>query len=582
MKPTRRALFTNSLAALAAAPAPDYCRRLVRSNDELVDRILRNDAGIAHGRGARLGRGQNLQALVAAYCAPESAHHRSASLVPLMLQAAHAFVAAQNPDGTIDAGNLASPPDTAFVVEGLATALAVLRPMPESRLAEVKETLGKFLLAAGEALVTGGVHTPNHRWVICSALARLHSLFPAARYVSRIDDWLGEGLYMDADGQFAERSTGIYSRVTCNCLVTMARLLKRPALLEPVRRNLEMTLYYIHPEGELESVASRRQDQGMVLRVANYYLQYRYLAILDRNPAFAAVAGLIESQPGERLIEGMNPVINFLEEPLLRKPLPSGGRIPSDYARVFPASGIARIRRGAVSATVYGGSDWPMGVASGLAANPTFFSFRKGAAILDSVRMAANFFSQGVFRSEGLRAEENRYTLHQRFEVPYYQPLPREHRNPRGDYALTPARDFRFWSKLDFPRRPMSNIQTLDQKVVVVERQGAFELHFEITGHERVPVTVELAFRPGGQLHGALQEVVARGGDRAYLLREGAGQYRAGGDAIEFGPGEGAHLWFNLAGPSYTAHGAPLVTPGTRVYLTGYTPFRRVLTIRAI
>jgi len=35
-------------------------------------------------------------------------------------------VAAQNPDGTLDAGNLASPPDTGFAVEGLATTLTVL------------------------------------------------------------------------------------------------------------------------------------------------------------------------------------------------------------------------------------------------------------------------------------------------------------------------------------------------------------------------------------------------------------------------------------------------------------------------
>ena len=44
----------------------------------------------------------------------------------------------------------------------------------------------------------------------------------------------------------------------------------------------------------------------------------------------------------------------------------------------------------------------------------------------------------------------------------------------------------------------MSNVQVLDQKVTVTENQGLFELHFDITGHNRVPYTVELAFRPGG------------------------------------------------------------------------------------
>ena len=131
------------------------------------------------------------------------------------------------------------------------------------QLSSINNKLGKFVLAAGEALSTGGIHTPNHRWVVSSALAQIHSLFPSAKYVDRIDDWLGEGVYCDADGQFAERSTGIYSRVVDNALITIARLLRRPELLEPVRRNLAMTIFYMHPNGELETVGSRRQDQTL-------------------------------------------------------------------------------------------------------------------------------------------------------------------------------------------------------------------------------------------------------------------------------------------------------------------------------
>jgi hypothetical protein len=85
--------------------------------------------------------------------------------------------------------------------------------MNESGLRQTKDTLTKFLLAAARRFVTGGVHTPNHRGVVCCALARINALFPSARYVNRIDDWLGEGIYQDPDGQFRERSTGIYSRV---------------------------------------------------------------------------------------------------------------------------------------------------------------------------------------------------------------------------------------------------------------------------------------------------------------------------------------------------------------------------------
>lgn len=547
--------------------------RLLKSSDETV-------LSPAQGRG--LGRGGNVAAMVAAYCSKESAHYRSERLIPLMENASRAFVNAQNADGTLDAGNLASPPDTGFVVEGLAASLGVLRGMDEPRLQQTKDTLTKFLLGAGEALVTGGIHTPNHRWVVCCALARINALFPAPKYVNRIDDWLGEGIYQDGDGQFEERSTGIYSRVTDNAFLTISRLLKRPALLEPVRKNLEMNLYYLHPDGEMETVASRRQDQNMAVSAANYYLQYRYLAIRDNNSRFAAVTRLIQERSNVGFVEGANPLIYFLDEPLLKKPLPAGGAIPSDYAKVFANSGVARIRRGAVSATVYGGSDWPLGVASGLAANPTFFTLRKGKAVLESVRMGGQFFSEGVFRSEGLAADGGRYALHQRFDAPYYQPLPKNLRNPRGDYELTPARDVRFWSKLDFPHRQMSNVQVLDQKVTVAENQGSFELQFDITGHSRVAYAVELAFRPGGEFTGALEEVTTRDGAKVYFLKEGVGRYRVGDDAIEFGPGQAEHQQINFSGPSYAAHGATLRARGTCVYITGFTPFQKVVTIKPV
>jgi hypothetical protein len=283
---------------------------------------------------------------------------------------------------------------------------------------------------------------------------------------------------------------------------------------------------------------------------------------------------------GEGFVEGGNPLIYFMEEPLLRKTIPEGGEVPSDYAKTFPNSGLARIRRGNVSATVFGGSDWPLGVASGLASNPTFFNFRKGKAVLQSVRMAGEFFSEGVFRSEGLRADGSGYALHQGFDVPYYQPLPKEFRNPKGDYALTPARDQRFWSKLDFPHRPMSNIQTLDQKVTVVEKEGAFDLHFDITGVDHVPFLVELAFRPGGELIGSILETANRDNGKTRFLREGTGRYQVGEDVIEFGPGQADHQYTNLSGPSYAAHGAVLKAAGTCVYITGFTPFRKVITIR--
>ena len=551
----------------------DYYLQLVKANNVYLKSVLEQGKGFPERFGVR-GVGEAVEALAGAYCAPESAYCKQASLVTLMDAEADKQLAAQHADGTIDSGNLNSPPDTAFVVQSVCRALAVLRRMDLPELAAVNAKLGKFVVAAGEALVTGGVHTPNHRWVVSSALAQLNALYPAAKYVNRIDDWLGEGVFCDADGQFEERSTGIYSRVVDNAMITMARLLGRPALLEPVRRNLAMTLYYMHPNGELETVGSRRQDQGMQAWISNYYLQYRYMANRDQNRQFAAAARFAE-QIGLEKAEDRIPLVQFLEEPLYRQKLPTPEALPADYARFFGNSALARIRRGETSATVYGGSDWPLGVSSGLASNPTFFNFRKGKAVLESVRMYPVFFSEGAFRSAGMKADGGRYQLRQTMAVPYYQPLPKHLRNARGDYPLTPAGN-RFWSKLNFHERPMSNVQKLEQAVTVTENAGVFELAFDIGGHDRVPVTIELSFRRDGELEG-----IEPGKTRSnyFFLRQGMGRFKVGEDVITFGPGQTDHEMIRVEGAVFEMRQGPSQPDRYKVYITGFTPFRKTLTI---
>jgi hypothetical protein len=580
----REALGTAAVLTGLAGPAAantnaapntedDYYRQVVKANDAFSPSVIGQGTGPRERFGVR-GVGEGVDALAGAFCAPESLYYKSPALLPAMDAAADKLLAAQHADGTIDSGNLNSPPDTAFVVQTVCMALAVLQRMSLPQLSTINNKLEKFLLAAGEALSTGGIHTPNHRWVVSSALAQLNSLFPSAKYVNRIDDWLEEGVFCDADGQFEERSTGIYSRVVDNALITIARLLHRPELLEPVRRNLAMTIFYMHPNGELETVGSRRQDQTMAAWISNYYLQYRFMAIKDQNRQFGAVARFAEHIGLDRA-EARIPLIEFLEEPLYRQQLPDPEPIPSDYARFFSNSALARIRRGETSATIYGGSDWPLGIASGLASNSTFFNFRKGKAVLESVRMIPNFFSEGSFRSEGMKVEENRYLLHQDLHVPYYQPLPKHLRNPLGDYPLTPAGN-RFWSKLNFPQRQKSNIQTLEQKVTVTENAGVFELAFDVGGHDRVPVTIELSFRRDGELEG-IEPGAAR--PNLYFLRQGTGRFRVGDDVITFGPGQAEHETVRLEGASFETPQRPSPPDRSKVYITGFTPFRKTLTI---
>jgi hypothetical protein len=188
--------------------------------------------------------------------------------------------------------------------------------------------------------MAGGIHTPNHRWVVCAALARLNALFSDPRCVARIDEWLGEGIDIDEDGQFSERSTSVYSPTCDRAFLAMARLLGREALLEPVRRNLEMTLHYLHPDGDVATEASRRQDQYRRGSAAGYHLPYRALALRDGNGRFAAAARLIEEREGDALAGSSS------TSSRIRPPPASAARAPpEEFARHFRGS-TRPIRRG--------------------------------------------------------------------------------------------------------------------------------------------------------------------------------------------------------------------------------------------
>lgn len=547
----------------------DLLQRLSIANDRQVSAVIKsNNQNLVFSRRT----GYEFAALSASYSYKGSKHYKSSLVISALEKLTRFLLEAQAEDGTVNIGNLESPPDTAFLLEPLTAGASILSKENAVDISGVKAAIKNFIVKAANALATGGVHTPNHRWVICAALAQVNALYPDKKYTNRIDDWLGEGIFIDSDGHFPERSRN-YDAVENASLITMGRLLHKPELFEPATKNLDLTYYYTEPNGDLVTTDSRRQDQYGSKSIVSFYLHYRYLAITNNNSKFAAIAGQIEGVKGFEEEVLNRHFFHFLENPLLQKQLPSATPPPVDYEKLFTTSHLLRIRRGNTTATLFGGVDWPLIIASGRSNSPDFFSYRKGAAILKYMRLSSSFFSTGYFYSDGLRKEDNKYILYKKLEVPYYQPLPKGRRNAEGDYKLSPSTDGRFWNKMDFENRPVSNVKTLETKISLLESNGRSEVNINVTGQAGVPVTIELCFKEGGRLSG-----VTKGENENSFLEKGMGRYEFGEDRIEFGPGTIHHREIrDLEGERYSTHFGNLRTEGMHVFLTGVTPFKHKL-----
>ncbi|MEX0882664.1 MAG: hypothetical protein WDZ72_04255 [Cyclobacteriaceae bacterium] len=552
---TLNPLFKREEAAVGGNTKPTWLVKMIENNDGSVDRILewyiseKSDPKLgaildAYGIPSPHASTSFLKSGICALITEESKYHKDGSLLEKLGHSAKFLLNLQHEDGTIDllSTNFHSTPDTGFIVKWLAPIYRMLLASTVSQKEKISQPLFTFLMKAGNALTTGGIHTPNHRWVVCSALAELYKIEPHQKYLERANTWLAEGIDLDPDGQYEEKSSYIYSSLSDRVLISTARGFDKPELLENVRKNLEMTFYYLHPNGEIVTEASGRQDNSIIGTLENYYYPYRYLAIKDNNGQFAAACKLIEKTSFEKTTGFL---YYFLEDQSLWEELPPEENLPTNYAKVYKHSGLARIRRGDYDASI-------------LANNPVFFTFHKKNVMLQGIRLASAFFGKGQFTSPEIQEHEGKYILRSHLEGPYYQPFAKDKISGDGD-----------WSKMPRSQRPQSEIQILNTTISIEEVEGGFELEINIQGTSHVPLALEIIFRPGGKLEGTLPNEMKDGGS---FLKTGMATYEKDGEIIHFGPGFHQHRWVAIRGA------LPLMDAPT-VFLTGFTPFYHKLKI---
>lgn len=472
---------------------------------------------------------------VAAMAQPKSRHYRNAELMDRLKLVVGFLDRKTTSDGNLEllTTNFNSPPDTAFAMYNLAGAVSLAR---EAGSREIEGLVKPAVERCAVGLLRGGVHTPNHRWVMCSALAQVNAIYPDAALVRRIDEWLAESVDIDSDGMYSERSTAGYNGIVNRALVVTSRLLKRPALLDPVRKNLEAMLRLLHPGNEPVTEVSRRQDLNTRGSLSGYWLALRHMARSDNNGVLETLARQFD--PG---------MVELMLYPDLQAPGPEPAPVPDNYDHVFPAMRVGRIRRGPVSATVL------------MEGYNRFFTLRRGEAIVGAVRLASAFFGRGQFVAVRGEKDGAVYRLQQSLDAGYYQPIGKE--QPWGVDQWYAMRN----------QRQRTEVCTQRRTVEISEFAEGFRVKIRVDGTADVPVAVEISLPGEGNLTGA--EKAPHPAD-AWLLREGTmATWTAGGDSITFGPGRAEN--------SYTeVRGAEAKLNGQSVYLTGYTPFEHTLEFR--
>ena len=510
--------------------------------------------------GDRLVGSQSISSVASlgyAYLLAESRHYRSEEFLQRILLAAEFARRQRKPSGCFDllTTNFDSAPDTGFVVQAIAPVVFAAREQAtdDEGAAEIADALGELIQTAAPGMVAGGFHTPNHRWVLVAALAQAQALYPELEVSATVDAYLGEGIDINADGEYSERSTGVYNAVVNRALIRAAQVLARPDLLEPVRRNLDLSYHLLHADATAVTSISTRQDRDTRAVPTGLADGFHALAHLDDNGLYAAVADWLVARGGRGLVC----LPNYVLHPEWRTTCIERTPLPERYSRVYPASGLWRVRRGAVSATAAAGLTAP-------------FSVVCGQAELAAVKLSSTYFATGQFVGEEFAEADKGVRMQHKGRNRIY---------PEKDYVggiywlpIAEQVDAQNWREVR-GRRETYELPPLEVELHVEEVAGGFDLHIRTAGGvDGVPFQIEGVFEPGGTLEMDSALVEGRAGHTVFL-KAGYALYRVGDDAIRIGPGAMEHTMWRM-------RNSEIDEDRLRVLIALRTPVAQTLEIR--
>lgn len=190
--------------------------------------------------------------------------------------------------------------------------------------------------------------------MIAAALMMAYNITEILYFKEVAQKYLGEGIDCNEDGEFTERSTGIYNVVYDNALIILAKEMGRWEYLDYVKKNLEMMLTFIEPDGTIYTGNSTRQDRGNKYYPDNYYHLYLYMAHKLNNGQFAFMANkIIERNNSKTDVQSFaESLYLFMLNPELKDFAVAEKPIEDNFEKFYQSSGVVRVRRGDISFTI--------------------------------------------------------------------------------------------------------------------------------------------------------------------------------------------------------------------------------------
>ncbi len=491
--------------------------------------------------------------MIAAFCTEESRWH----LHPRMEKAIRAVIAYMNahqrPDGCFDLTpcNYASPPDTAFMVNALLNGWWALEKCTAPEADFIREPVYRLIDSTSRGIAAGGFHTPNHRWAISSCLLCCEKITGNKALGERAREFLREGLDINEDGEFAERSAGNYNQVNDDQMIRLYIATGDSMYLEAAAKNLEMMYCYFDPDNSVFTNNSTRQDLGKKVYAESYYILYLLAGWFLKRPDLGAMAEWIWQDCRRRgsMPHGAEWLLNYPEMDGYGSDFPC--MKPFEHVdRLFPDSDIARIREGRWSCSLLNGK-------------PNCLYFQHGSFAM-YMTIYSNLCDRRNFLSDTLERTPAGYQMKAHAAGWYYLPFPEKPETSD-------------WWAMDNPnRRPRTEGLPLDTTLDIVKRPDGIDLHIRTEGIDQLPLRMEFSFLPGGYVRTEHFLQHTRPGESINIMSGTVEACGPHGETITIDSAFGAHDFTDRMGGAY-----PLSDKHYTVYFTAYTPVEKVIRIRA-